>query len=299
MKLRRTMMFVPGNNPAMIKDAQIYGADSIMFDLEDAVSINEKDAARYLVHQALKTMDFSKDEVVVRVNGLDTPFGRHDVEAVVTAGVNVIRLPKTETPQDILDMEALITEVEEKHNIPVGRTKMMAAVESALGIRYAYEIAEASNRLIGIALGAEDFVTSMKTKRSPEGIELLAARSQILLAARAAGIYALDTVFSNVNDEEGFRNEVELIKQLGFDGKSIINPRQIDIVNEVFAPTAKEIEHSIRVIAAAKEAESKGSGVISLDGRMVDKPIIERAQRVLALAEATGISIEGSELNAN
>lgn len=295
MKLRRTMMFVPGNNPAMIKDAQIYGADSIMFDLEDAVSINEKDAARFLVHQALKTIDFSKEEVVVRVNGLDTPFGRQDVEAVVTGGVNVIRLPKTETPKDIHDMEALITEIEEKHNIPVGRTKMMAAVESALGIRNAYEIAEASERLIGIAIGAEDFVTNMKTTRSPGGIELLAARSQILLAARAAGIYALDTVFSNVNDEEGFRNEVELIKQLGFDGKSIVNPRQIDIVNEVYAPTQKEIEHSLRVIAAAQEAESKGSGVISLDGRMVDKPIIERAERVLVLAEATGISIEGSE----
>lgn len=288
-------MFVPGNNPAMIKDAQIYGADSIMFDLEDATSINEKDTARFLVHQAVRTLDFSENEIVVRVNGLDTPFGHQDVEAMVTAGVDVIRLPKTESSDDIYEMDTLITELEEKHNIPVGRTKMVAAVESAQGVLNAYDIAIASNRLIGIAIGAEDFVTNMKTTRSVEGIELLAARSQILLAARAAGIYALDTVFSHVNDEEGFRKEVEHIKQLGFDGKSIINPRQIDIVHEVYTPSKQEIERSIRVIAVAKEAEERGSGVVSLDGRMVDKPIIERAEHILVLAKAAGVSIEGGE----
>lgn len=295
MKLRRTMMFVPGNHPAMIRDAQIYGADTIMFDLEDAVAINEKDAARFLVHQAIKTMDFSDHEVIVRVNGLDTPYGVHDVEAVITAGANGIRLPKTETAKDITDMEALIEKCEQKHGIPVGTTKLFAAIESALGVKNAYEIAEASDRLIGIAIGGEDFVTSMKTVRSADGIELLLARSTILMAARAAGIYALDTVYSDVNNEEGFRKEVELIKQLGFDGKSIINPRQIDIVNEIYAPTEKEIEKSIRVIAADKEAASKGSGVISLDGQMIDKPIVERAERVLALAKASGITHVGGE----
>jgi len=295
MKLRRTMMFVPGNNPAMIQDAQIYGADTIMFDLEDAVSINEKDAARFLVHQALKTINFSKTEVVVRVNGLNTSFGYQDVEAMVTAGANVIRLPKTETSADIYEMEQLITAVEEKHQLSVGATKMMAAIESAQGVLNAYAIATASNRLIGIALGAEDFVTSMKTKRSATGVELIAARSQILLAARAAGIVAIDTVYSNVNDEEGFRQEVGLIKQLGFDGKSIINPRQIDIVNDVYTPDAQEIEYSIRVIAAAKDAEARGTGVIALDGNMIDKPVIERAERILALAKAAGAALEGGK----
>jgi len=298
MKLRRTMMFVPGNNPAMIKDAQIYGADTIMFDLEDAVSVNEKDAARFLVHEAIKTMDFSNDEVIVRVNALDTEFGRADVEAMVAAGAHGIRLPKTETAQDIHDMEALIAQCEEKYELPVGQTKLVAAVESALGVKNAYEIAEASERLIGIAIGAEDFVTNLKTTRSPEGIELLMARSQILLAARAAGIAALDTVYSDVNNEEGFRNEVKLIKQLGFDGKSIINPRQIDIINEIYTPTTKEIEKSVRIIGAAKEAETRGLGVVSLDGQMIDKPIIERAERVLMLAKASGItSIGGVEID--
>jgi len=298
MKLRRTMMFVPGNNPAMIRDAQIYGADTIMFDLEDAVSINEKDSARFLVHQAVKTINFSNHEVIVRVNALDTVFGRHDVEAMVAAGVNGIRLPKTETAKDIHDMESLIEQCEKEYGVPIGKTKLVAAVESALGVKNAYEIAEASDRLIGIAIGAEDFVTNMKTTRSPEGVELLMARSQILLAARTAGIAALDTVYSDVNNEEGFRNEVKLIKQLGFDGKSIINPRQIDIVNEVYTPTEKEIEKSIRVIGAAKEAEYRGSGVVALDGQMIDKPIIERAQRVLMLAKASGIrSVGGEEID--
>lgn len=294
-KLRRTMMYVPGNNAGMIKDAQIYGADSLMFDLEDSVSLNEKDSARFLVYNALKNIDYEGVETVVRINGLDTPFGKEDLEAIVRAQPDVIRLPKTETAQDIIDVENLVAQIEEKSGIPVGKTKLMAAVETALGVLNSVEIAKASKRLIGIALGAEDFVTDMRTTRSPEGIELLAARSQVLLAARAAGIYALDTVYSDVNNEEGFANEVKIIKQLGFDGKSVINPRQIQPVHDIYAPSEKEIKKALRVIAASKEAEKKGSGVVSLDGKMVDKPIIERARRALTLAEAAGINIEGGE----
>ncbi|WP_234117431.1 citrate (pro-3S)-lyase subunit beta [Clostridium hydrogenum] len=294
-KLRRTMMYVPGNNAGMIKDAHIYGADSLMFDLEDSVSLNEKDSARFLVYNALKNVDYEGVETVVRINGLDTPFGKEDLEAIVRAQPDVIRLPKTETAQDIIDVENIVAEVEEKAGIPVGKTKLMAAVETALGVLNSVEIAKASKRLIGIALGAEDFVTDMRTTRSPEGIELLAARSQVLLAARAAGIYALDTVYSDVNNEEGFANEVKLIKQLGFDGKSVINPRQIQPVHDIYAPSEKEIKKALRVIAASEEAAKKGSGVVSLDGKMVDKPIIERARRALTLAEAAGIDIEGGE----
>jgi citrate lyase subunit beta/citryl-CoA lyase len=169
---------------------------------------------------------------------------------------------------------------------------MMAAIESALGVINAYQIATASERLIGIALGAEDFVTDLKTSRSADGIELLAARSQILLAARAAGIDALDTVFSDINDTEGFANEVKLIRKMGFDGKSIINPRQIEIVHQIYRPSESEITKSLRIIKAFKEAEKKGSGVISLDGKMIDKPIVERARRVLELAEAAKVVIE-------
>ena len=292
-RLRRTMMFVPGANVAMLRDAPLYGADSIMFDLEDAVSLKEKDAARTLVHFALKTFDYSAVETVVRINGLDT-VGKQDIEAVVLAGVNVIRLPKTETSQDIIDVDEAITLVEESNQIPVGTTKMMAAIESAEGVLNAREIAQASTRLIGIALGAEDYVTNMKTKRYPDGQELFFARNMILHAARAAGIAAIDTVYSDVDNVEGFQAETNLIKQLGFDGKSVINPRQIPLVNAIYAPTEKEIQHAKEVIWAINEAEAKGSGVISLNGKMIDKPIVERAQRVIALAKAAKlISEEG------
>lgn len=296
-RLRRTMMYVPGNNPGMIKDAHIYGADSIMFDLEDSVSIKEKDAARLLVYNALKSIDYEGVETVVRINGLDTPYGNEDLQAMVRAKPDIIRLPKTEKPEDVIEIDKLISEIESEVGMPVGAIKLMAAIESALGIINAYPIATASPRLIGIAIGAEDFVTDMKTSRSMDGIELLVARNQVLMAARAAGIYALDTVFSDVNDEEGFINEVKLIKQLGFDGKSVINPRQIEPVHKIYTPTQKEIEKSIRIINAIKEAEKRGSGVISLDGKMIDEPIVNRARRVIELAIAAGIDVkEGSEV---
>ena len=293
-QLRRTMLFVPGSNAGMIKDAGIYGADSLMFDLEDAVAISEKDSARLLVYNAVKTLDYGKTEIVVRINPLSSPYGRDDIEAMVRAGVDVIRLPKTETKEDIEDVEAVIEEVEKKIGREVGSTKMMAAVEGALGVVNAYSIATASSRLIGIALGAEDYVTNMKTKRYPDGMELLGARTQLIIAARAAGIYALDTVYSNVDNEEGFRREVELIKQLGFDGKSVINPRQIKPVHEIYSPTEMEIKKSIDIVTAAKEAEKQGLGVISLNGKMIDKPIIDRASRVLQLAKAVGLYKEDS-----
>lgn len=290
-RLRRTMMFVPGANAAMLRDAPLYGADSIMFDLEDAVSLKEKDSARVLVHSALKTFDYGNIEIVVRINALDAG-GAEDIEAMVLAGVDVIRLPKTETAQDIIDVEAVITEVEQQNDIPVGTTKMMAAIESAEGVLNAPSIAKSSTRLIGIALGAEDYVTNMKTRRHPDGQELFFARSMILHAARAAGIAAIDTVYSDVDNTEGFEAEVRLIKQLGFDGKSVINPRQIPLVNTIYAPTEKEIQNAKEVIWGIREAEAKGSGVISVNGKMVDKPIVERAERVIALALAAKLITE-------
>lgn len=289
-RLRRTMLYVPGNNPGMMADVHIYGADSVMFDLEDSISVYEKDAARHLVTEALRSLNFGGTERVVRVNGLDTPYGALDIEAMVSAGADVIRLPKTETAQDVTDVEQLIAEAEVRCGRAPGSTRMMAAIEGPLGILNASQIAFASPRLIGIALGAEDYVTALKTTRSPEGVELLLARSQILAAARAAGISALDTVYSDVENEAGFLAEVQLIKQLGFDGKSVINPRQIAAVHGVFAPTEKEISHAKAVVKANDEALEKGLGVISLNGKMIDKPIVERALRVLDLA---GISQEG------
>lgn len=288
-RLRRTMLFVPGNSPGMIRDAHIYGSDSIMFDLEDSVALGEKDAARHLVYQALKFIDYGNIEKVVRVNPLNTAYGKDDIEAMVCAGVDVIRLPKTETPQDILDTENAITEIEKKTGIEIGSTKMMAAIESALGVVNAYPIAISSKRLVGIALGAEDYTASLKTTRSLDGTELFFARSQIVVAARAAGIDAIDTVFSNLNDMETFEKEIRLIKQLGFDGKSVINPRQIDVVHKIFNPTEKEIEKALRILEAMREAEAKGSGVVNLDGKMIDKPVLLRAERMIDMAIASGM----------
>ena len=287
-RLRRTMMFGPGNNPGTMADAHIYGPDSIMLDLEDSVTMAEKDAARLLVHNALKSIDYGDTEMVVRINPLNTPYGKKDVEAVVKAGVDVIRMPKTETAEEVKELEEEILKVETELGC-VGRTQIMAAIESALGVVNAYAIATASKRMMGIALGAEDYSANLKTNRTPGGAELLMARETIVVAARAAGISCFDTVYSNLDDMETFRKEVELIKTLGFDGKSIINPRQIEVVNEIFAPTAKEIEKSLKIVAAIKEAQAKGSGVIAVNGKMVDKPVVIRAERTIALAIASGI----------
>lgn len=168
----------------------------------------------------------------------------------------------------------------------------MAAIESALGVVNAYKIATASKRMMGIALGAEDYCANLKTTRSKEGSELLLARQTIVVAARAAGIDAVDTVFSNLNDMDTFKEEVRFIKQLGFDGKSVINPRQINPVNEIFTPTTAEIDKAKRIIAALKEAEAKGSGVVSLNGKMIDKPVVLRAERTLELARAVHIVVD-------
>ena len=285
-KLRRSMLFVPGSNAAMISNTFIYKPDAIMFDLEDAVALKEKDSARILVAHALQHPLYQEIETVVRVNPLDSEFGLADLNAVVRAGVDVVRMPKTETAQDVIDMDREITEIEKACGREVGSTKMLAAIESPLGITQANQIAMASKRLIGIALGAEDYVRNLKTERSTEGIELLFARCSILQAARAAGIQAFDTVYSNANNEEGFLAEAALIKQLGFDGKSLINPRQIELLHNLFAPTQKDVDQARRIIDAAEEAERNGLGVVSLNGKMIDAPIIDRAKLVLERAKS-------------
>lgn len=285
-KLRRSMLFVPGANAAMLSNSFIYTPDAIMFDLEDSVSVREKDTARMLVYNALQHPLYQDIETIVRVNGLDTRYGRDDVKAVVKAGVNAVRLAKTDSARDVVEMDALITEAELEFGREPGSTRMLAAIESAMGINNAVDIATASKRLIGIALGAEDYVRDLRTQRTPEGTELLFARCSILQAARAAGIMAFDTVYSDANNEAGFLKEAEHIKSLGFDGKSLINPRQIELLHNVFAPSQAEVDHALAVIEAAEEAEAQGSGVASLNGKMVDGPIIDRARWTLQRAES-------------
>lgn len=287
-RLRRTMLFIPGNDPGMLRDCGIYGADSIMLDLEDSVSLTEKDAARFLVRSALQTMDYGETEVLVRINALEDG-GLEDLRAIVPLGKALIRLPKTETAEDVLRCEQEIARLETQHGLEPGSTGMMAAIESAKGILNAYEIAVSSPRLVGIALGAEDYVTDLKTTRSLEGTELFFGRSVVLHAARAAGIAAIDCVYSNVDDEDGLVRQAKLIHTLGFDGKSVIHPRQIEPIHRVFTPTQKDIDKAVAVIRALQEARQKGSGVISLNGKMVDRPIVLRAVHQLEQAKAAGV----------
>jgi citrate lyase subunit beta/citryl-CoA lyase len=287
-KLRRTMLFVPGNNTSMVVNAGIYPVDSLMFDLEDSVALDQKDNARFVLHEALRTINYQNKELIVRINSLANGMGQRDLDYLIPLGKVAIRLPKTDSAQDIIDCEEYIAKIEKKSGLTVGVTQMMAAVESANGVLNAYSIAHASKRLIGIALGAEDLVTDLHTKRSPGGLELNFARSMILMAARSAGISAIDTVYTDLNNMEGFRAEVEMIKQLGFDGKSIINPRQIQIIHDVFSPTETEILNALEIVEVMAEASKNGKGVLSLHGKMIDKPIIERAVRVLETAKVTG-----------
>jgi len=271
-RTRRSMLFVPGANAAMVSNSFIYPADALMFDLEDSVALREKDTARRMVYHALQHPLYHDVETIVRVNALDSEWGINDLEAVVRGGADIVRLPKTDTAQDVIDIES--------------------AIESPLGITRAVEIAHASERLIGIALGAEDYVRNLRTERSPEGTELLFARCSILQAARSAGIQAFDTVYSDANNEAGFLHEAAHIKQLGFDGKSLINPRQIELLHNLYAPTRKELAHARLVVEAAEAAAREGRGVVSLNGKMVDSPVIERALLVISRAELSGIREE-------
>ena len=292
MKLRRSMLFVPGANAAMVSTSFIYQPDTIMFDLEDSVALSEKDSARMLVAHALQHPLYREMETLVRVNPLTSEYGLADLNAAVRAGASGIRLPKTDGAQDITDMETEIERIERDCGREVGSTLMLAAIESPQGILAANEIAQASKRLIGIALGAEDYVRAMKTERSPEGIELLFARSTILHAARANGLMAFDTVYSDARNEEGFLREAALIKQMGFDGKSLINPAQIALIHNLFAPPQNGVDYAEKVIKAAEDAAKAGFGVVSLNGKMVDTPIIERSRLIVQRAQTSGIREE-------
>jgi len=287
MKLRRSMLFLPGANAAMLSTAFVYKPDSIMFDLEDAVSLREKDSARLLVFHALQLPVYRETETVVRINPLNTPFGLPDLEAAVRAGVDVVRLPKTDCAEDVEVLEREVERIERACGREIGSTRLMAAIESASGVINALAIAKASPRLIGIALAGFDYVMDMQTERG-DGTELFYARCAVLHAARAAKIDAFDVVWSDLNDEAGFLKEVDLIKRLGFNGKSLINPRQIELLHNAYAPTEEEVEYAGRVVSAAAEGERKGLGVVSLNGKMIDGPVIDHARRVLQRAEASG-----------
>ena len=288
-RLRRTMMFLNAQKPGLIKDPYIYRPDSIVLDLEDAVAENQKDAARFSLYHALKTIDYRGCERVVRINGLDTPYWKEDIRCAVAGGCDAIRIPKTERPEDVRTVEDHIEAAEKEFGIPEGRTLIMAAIESARGVMKALDICEASERLFGIALSGGDYTKDLQTHITGTGIELMGARQNMIIAARAAGVQCFDTVYTNLDDMEGFRKDVEMIKTMGFDGKSIINPRQIPVCHEVFTPNEKQIRWAEAVVREIDTKKAMGIGVFTLNGKMLDVAFYDGAKRTIALAKAAGV----------
>ena len=288
-RLRRTMMFLNAQKPGLIKDPYIYKPDSIMLDLEDAVAENQKDAARFSLYHALKEINYRGCERVVRINGLDTPYWEEDSHCAVAGGCDAIRIPKTESALDVQRVEAVVEECEKKYGIPEGHTLIMAAIESARGVMKALDICEASERLFGIALSGGDYTKDLQTHITGTGLELMGARQNMIIAARAARVQCFDTVYTNLDDMEGFRHDVETIHLMGFDGKSIINPRQINIVHEIFTPTQKDIIFAEKVVKEIDEKKKLGIGVFTVDGKMIDIAFYDGAKRTIELAKASGV----------
>ena len=282
-------MFLNAQKPGLIKDPYIYRPDSIMLDLEDAVAENQKDAARFSLYHALKTIDYRGCERVVRINGLDTPYWKEDIRCAVAGGCDAIRIPKTERPEDVRTVEGRIGAAEKEFGIPEGRPLIMAAIESARGVMKALDICEASERLFGSALSGGDYTKDLQTHITGTGIELMGARQNMIIAARAAGVQCFDTVYTNLDDMEGFRRDVETIHLMGFDGKSIINPRQITIVHEIFTPTPKDIIFAEKVVKEIDDKKARGIGVFTVDGKMIDIAFYDGARRIIALAKASGV----------
>lgn len=285
--MRRSMLFMPGNNAGMLLNADVLGADSVIFDLEDAVSPAEKDAARILVRNALKYLDYSNCEVIIRINSIDTDFWKRDLDEIIPLRPNMIMPPKVSNAADIQTVADYMRVVEEKHNIEKP-TAIIALIETALGVENAFEIAGANDRVKAIFLGAEDLTADLRCKRTKKGDEIFYSRGRMVTAARAAGIDAYDTPFTDVDDEEGLRADAEFAKSLGFTGKAAISPRHVMDINEIFSPTAEEIEYAKEVMEIIRTAKEQGKGAIALHGKMIDAPIVERARQTLEMAEALG-----------
>ncbi|MCI1823785.1 MAG: aldolase/citrate lyase family protein [Megasphaera sp.] len=290
-RLRRTMMFVPANSPKMINAADTYGADSLIFDVEDAIAVTEKDTARVLVAHALKTLSF-RSETVVRINHpTQTPFGMDDLKVILPAKPQLIRLPKVEDISEIELVANEIEKVEKENGWPEGTINIIGAIESVKGLYNVREMCK-HPRMVAIALGAADFLANIKTNRTSSGIELYYCREQILMAARDAGIQCFDTVFTDIVDMDGFREEVTRSRDMGFDGKSCIHPKQIGVVHKIYTPTDKQIGKALKIMDAFHASLTNNKGVLAVDGKMIDKPIVVHAQRIIDQAIAAGVDIE-------
>ena len=283
----RSLLWVPGNIQAKITEALECAADCIVLDLEDTVPIAEKATAREMVACTLQQARPANKLIGVRINSWHSPFGVDDLRAMVKVKPDLIRMPKCSTVEEVQEMDRLIASLELEHKIARGTVKVILSIESALGMINAYPIAKASERVIGLGIGVEDYTTDMKTARSTRGLELglLYARSHLVTVCRAAGIKAIDGAFLDLNDEEGLAAETELIKELGFDGKGLAHPSQIAVVHKVFAPSAQEVAFARKVVDAFRQAEKDGSFYVFVDGKLVDPPVFAKAQRILELSQ--------------
>lgn len=289
--LMRTSLYAGGTSPVKMIQAGFYNEDCLVYDLEDSVSADEKDAARFLVYNAVKYQRPQGKYILIRVNGIYSEYLDEDLEAAVRAQPDAIRIPKVEYASEVEKIDAKITAIEKKAGLPVGKIQLWCNIESYQGVLNAREIAKASPRVAAMALGAEDFTASMSAQRTKPGWEIFYARNAILMACREAGISAQDAVFSDINDQDGLHRDLEMTRTLGFDGKTCVHPRQIDEVNACFTPSPKEIRNAQRVLEALEEAAQRHTGVCTLDGGMVDKPMELRARSTLAKAQAAGIKI--------
>jgi len=286
-KKRRSMLYIPGNNPAMIQQGGVYGADSILLDLEDAVALNQKDAARILVRNMINVIDFYDSEVCVRVNHLSTPFGLSDLEAIVPLQPSAIRYPKTESADEVAELLQIIEKIEDRHGLPHNKMTLHAMIETAMGVQNVFDIASKFDRLDAITIGGQDLTADMNIVYTPDGAGIDFARKRIVMAAKASHIDVIDTVFPDVNDEEGLRRETEYSKKIGFTGKAVINPRQIEIIHDVYTPTEEEVRKAYRIVKEFKINSAAGIGVFAIDGKMIDAPIVTRAEYILRLANVT------------
>ena len=287
--MRRSMLFLPGNTPNMLINGSCLGADAVIFDLEDAVAPAEKDAARILVRNTMRYMDFRGCEIIVRINSIDTPYWKADLDQILPQQPGLIMLPKTGTARDVLEADAYITQVEARLGLAPNTVGLMPLLETALGVENAFAIASASPRVRAIFLGAEDLTADLRCRRTKEGREIEYARTRLVVAARAAGVDVYDTPVTDVNDDVGIRRDAALAKALGFTGKASISPRHVEVINEVFSPSQKEIDYAYEVMDAIALAKEQGRGAIALHGKMIDAPIVARAQQTIDMARALGL----------
>ena len=287
--MRRSMLFLPGNTPNIIVNGEILGADAVILDLEDAVAPTEKDSARILVRNAIGRMGFGKCEVIVRINSIDTAFWKKDLDTIIPVKPSLIMPPKTSCAADVLAVDEYITMLEEKLGMEKNTVGLIPLIETALGVENAFNIASASGRVKAIFLGGEDLTADLHCKRTKEGNEIAYARSRMVMAARAAGVEVYDTPFTDVNDDEGIVADATYAKSLGFTGKSAISPRHVKAINAVFSPSQKDIDYAYEVMEAIRIGKRQGKGAVALRGKMIDAPIVARAQQTIAMAEELGL----------